>query len=99
MSELYNGHLKVSLKEYIETKLVALEKATEEAKSSLEKRLEGMNEFRAQLKDQTSTFITRVEFDALKESFQKQIIFIIISGIGFVITVVGIILGLMNKYR
>ena len=51
----------ISLREYFDTKIRALEKATEIAASGMDKRLEGMNEFRNQLKDQTFTFITRNE--------------------------------------
>ena len=78
----------VSLKEHIESRLQALEKATEEAKKTLEKRLEGMNEFRSQLKDQAGTFITRVEFEAFKEAMNSRFIYVIISGLGFAIAAV-----------
>ena len=43
-------------------KIAALEKATIVAASSMEKRLEGMNEFRDQLRDQTGTFVTKPEY-------------------------------------
>jgi outer membrane PBP1 activator LpoA protein len=63
---------KVNLKEYInaqivyteklfETRIQALEKTTSIAASQMEKRLESMNEFRQQLKDQSNTFVTRNE--------------------------------------
>jgi hypothetical protein len=35
------------------------------ARDAMEKRLESMNEFRQQLKDQTSSFITRPEHDSV----------------------------------
>lgn len=41
----------------------ALDKATALAASAVEKRLESMNEFRQQLNDQASHFVTRVEID------------------------------------
>ena len=53
----------VSLKEYTEARLRAVEKATDLAANTLEKRLEGMNEFRQALKSQSSTFVTRTEVD------------------------------------
>ena len=58
-----NEEGKVSLKEHVESRLVALEKATDLAARTLEKRLEGMNEFREALKNQTSLFVTRTEID------------------------------------
>ena len=55
----------VSIKEYFDARINALEKATTVAANSLEKRLEGMNEFRSQLKDQQSTLMPRTEFNSL----------------------------------
>ena len=52
----------VSLREHFESRLVAVEKATDRASSQLEKRLEGMNEFRGQLRDQAETFLPRSEY-------------------------------------
>jgi len=51
----------VSLKEYFESRLNGVEKAIELANDSLCKRLEGMNEFREALKDQTGKMATREE--------------------------------------
>lgn len=42
----------ISLREYVDEKLKALEQARIMAFSELERRLENMNEFRAQLNDQ-----------------------------------------------
>jgi hypothetical protein len=53
----------VSLREFIEAKFVALEKATDDARSQMEKRLDGMNEFRETLRDQAAKFVTRDELD------------------------------------
>jgi len=41
--------------------MTASEKATAKAETAMEKRLESVNEFRAQLSDQTHTFITKRE--------------------------------------
>lgn len=52
------------------------ERALSKAENDMNRRLEGMNEFRAQLKDQTTTFATVEMHNSLKESndiFQKQI--------------------------
>lgn len=46
------------------TAMVAAEKAVTKAENAAEKRFEAVNEFRKTLSDQTSTFITRIEFAA-----------------------------------
>jgi hypothetical protein len=74
----------VSLEKYLETRLEdqrvffdsridAIEKATCEATLSLNKRLEGMNEFRAALKDQNSTFLPRNEYEVQHEKLENDI--------------------------
>lgn len=57
----------------INTRLDYIEKNIEKTEIALNKRLEGMNEFRAALKDQNSTFITRVEFDARYKLIEEKI--------------------------
>lgn len=51
-------------KEAVQAALIAADRATSKAEESQEKRNEGMNEFRGQLKDQAGTFITRTELYA-----------------------------------
>jgi len=63
----------VSLKEHIESRLASLEKATELARFQMEKRLEGMNEVRAQLKEQAAQFISRAEYDSKHERLITEI--------------------------
>ena len=53
----------VSLKEHFEARIAALEKATEVASGAMDRRLDGMNEFRDTLRDQASRFVTREELD------------------------------------
>jgi len=60
----------VPLKEHIETRLSSAEKAIAAAKCDLEKRLDGMNEFRQTLSDQATHFITRGEHDMLVEDIR-----------------------------
>jgi len=62
------------LKEYICARLDGIEKATSIASEAMNTRLEGMNEFRQQLKDQSGTFITRLEHDSLIEKFDNDIL-------------------------
>jgi hypothetical protein len=57
----------ISLKKYFKVKIKAIEKATKIAKKQMDKRLEGMNEFRESLKDQASKFVTKDEFNRLVE--------------------------------
>ena len=58
-----NDNDEVSLKEYIDIKINSMERAVDVASQGMNKRLEGMNEFRQQLKDQTNTFLTRNEYE------------------------------------
>ncbi len=60
----------ISLKEYFEMRLESVKIATELARESLEKRLEGMNEFRQSMKDQANNFVTRVEYKTLYEKME-----------------------------
>jgi hypothetical protein len=48
--------------------LDAAEKAVAKAESAAERRFESVNEFRAQLTDQTATFIPRKEYDVAHQS-------------------------------
>jgi hypothetical protein len=74
----------VSLKDYFDSKLVdvkdlfnskfeALEKATTIVAQNLEKRFDSHNEFRAQLKEQAGTFITRAEYQGMKDKLESEI--------------------------
>ena len=67
----------VTLKEYFESRLTALEdmvkrrfesqeRAVSTALAANEKRLDGMNEFRNTLNDQSKTFVTKAEFIGLE---------------------------------
>lgn len=79
------------------------------AEDSINERLAGMNEFRAQMKDQTNTFVTATLFKNTQENTDSRInklekIAYIAEGkasqtsmlIALVGSVIGIILGLMN---
>ena len=58
---------------YFEAKLEAVDKTMREATESLNKRLEGMNEFRSALKDQNVTFLSRNEYFAQHEKLEADI--------------------------
>jgi hypothetical protein len=64
---------KVTLKDYFEMRIAALEKATEVSAAQLERRLEGMNEFRAQLKDQAAGFFPRSEHEIYTKKVDDDI--------------------------
>ena len=63
----------ISLKDFILEKFKALEKSTESARSAMEKRLDGMNEFRETLKDQAAKFVTRSELEILLERINEDV--------------------------
>ena len=54
-------------------KLEAMEKALQVAYREMERRIEGMNEFRAQLSSQGSTFFTKNEHELFKTSIEFRI--------------------------
>ncbi len=50
----------------------ASQAAVNKAEQSMNKRLDGMNEFRQQLKDQGATFVTRDQFEELNKRIVEQ---------------------------
>jgi hypothetical protein len=72
----YKTNTIVSLRDYVDTRLLSLEKATESARVAMERRLDGMNEFRDALRDQASLMITRremmSELDPIKRELQDS---------------------------
>lgn len=62
----------ITLREYFDLELSNVRKSVDIAYDSMEKRLEGMNEFRETLKDQASRFITRAEMEAKIEILDKN---------------------------
>ena len=62
----------VTLKEHIETRLDALDKALNLAEKSMEKRLEGMNAFREQINKIEGTLVTRKELDLILSTILKD---------------------------
>jgi hypothetical protein len=63
----------VSLKEYFSAQITDIKDNIRTAYISMEKRLDTMNEFRDTLKDQSSKFITRDEYDSKHTNLQGQI--------------------------
>jgi hypothetical protein len=63
----------ISLRDYIDTRLEAVEKTTELSRIAMEKRLDGMNEFRATLQDQNRNFVPRQEYSAFVEKAELDL--------------------------
>ena len=61
------------IEDLFETKIVANEKAVELASRTLSARLDLMNEFRSQLKDQANTFFPRAEHEIYMKAVDKDI--------------------------
>jgi hypothetical protein len=88
------------------------EKARDTATMAMDKRLEGMNEFRDQLRDQQGTFVRREVYDALevrvtniekgdikgegKALGQGTVIAVIVGAVAFVGAILGIIVVVVN---
>jgi len=53
--------------------LAAADKAVSKAEAATEKRFESVNEFRQTLSDQTRSFVSRVEFDAVRDTNAARI--------------------------
>lgn len=63
----------ISLRDYIDTRLEAMNKATDMAYKEMDRRLSSMNEFRDSLKDQSNTFFTKAEQDLYREKIEGEI--------------------------
>lgn len=61
----------VTLKEYLDSRLHAIEKATAIALAATDKRFESVNEFRNTLRDQQAMFATLAEVKNLREDIQS----------------------------
>jgi hypothetical protein len=77
-----------ALKTYFDELRKADKEAVENARVSMEKRLDGMNEFRDTLKDQAGTFVT-------KEQLNQAIKTII----GFVIAIASIAVAILSLLK
>ena len=62
-----------SLKEYFEAKLSAQNKAVQKAEIAMDSRLQGMNEFRQSLADQSATMMPRSEYTVQHASLTEKI--------------------------
>ena len=63
----------VQLAEHIESHIVYSERAVDKAEEAMTKRLEGMNEFRSQLTDQSKMFMTIDTYDVNHKLLESKI--------------------------
>ncbi len=63
----------VSIRDYVDRLFGEHQRAIDKAEEMMNKRLEGMNEFRSQLKDQAARFITREELNIICSGLQVEI--------------------------
>jgi hypothetical protein len=63
----------VTLRDYVDTRLDAIEKEKDASTRALEKRLDGMNEIRDALKDQQSFFVSKAEYRTAHERLADDI--------------------------
>lgn len=91
-------HLEQIIKERtdrLDERIKSLEKATVVAKEQMDKRLDGMNEFRDTLKDQAGRFITRdemnIKMDALEKT-RKDNTSLLISLAGLTIAIISLLI-------
>jgi hypothetical protein len=61
------------LEKYVDNKFTTLKEFTELIRQVMEKRFEGMNEFRKTLEDQAAKFITRAEHEALISKYDGEL--------------------------
>jgi len=67
------GNSRVPLRDYLEIRVAAVEKGISVAHKEMERRLEGMNEFREQLRNQAALFVTRTESEAKMGSLEDRL--------------------------
>lgn len=93
----------------VDAAFASAKEAVAKAELSAERRFESVNEFRAQLGDQASTFLTRREYEAKHEALEAQVNSLIKvierskgrgAGIGamygWIIAAVGALVGIMT---
>jgi transcriptional regulator GlxA family with amidase domain len=62
-----------ALRELMEAHFAAHQMALKLANDAMEKRLEGMNEFREALREQAASFVRRTEMDVARDSLELRV--------------------------
>ena len=68
-----NGDDLISLRDFVEEKFKALEKATDLADANLKIRLDNLNEWRGQNRDERACYLTRSEYEAKHLLLEQKI--------------------------
>jgi len=102
----------VTLEKHFESRIEALEKATGVAAVAMERRLDGMNEFRDTLRDQAARFATRDEvnlrINTLNDEVETLKIFRAVIDakaninavyVSYVLALVGIVLSILSLLK
>ena len=63
----------ISLKEYFDTRLCDVLKASDLASKNLDNRLEHLNEFRQAMQDQSKTYLTREAYESKHQLLENKI--------------------------
>jgi hypothetical protein len=63
----------VSLREYLEARIAAVEAGIVAAKESADMRLEGMNQFRQQIERERSFYVPRGEYQIARDGLEKAV--------------------------
>jgi hypothetical protein len=63
----------VTLKEYVDARLMAIDKATEVAYTMMDARLDSMNEIRNSLRDQGRTFVSKAEYTVAHDRLMDDV--------------------------
>lgn len=98
-----------AIEEFFKEKFIATERAVSKAEIASEKRFDSVNEFRAQLTDQASTFLTRAESMQRTDTINEKITALekrmdrgdgqgegLHSGWGFIVGGVGVVAGVIG---
>jgi hypothetical protein len=108
MTQEFNRNDGIKLKEYIDMRIAAIEKAIDLAADNLKMRLEGLNEWRTQNKEERQQYITKAEHDfVLKDIRELRESRAEISGrasmtsvyIAYFISSIGVILGFIHLFK
>lgn len=70
--ELRDEQRYTALQTLMATELSAAEKAVHKSETSIERRFEAVNEFRATLSDQAAHFVTRSELEVLRQQWRES---------------------------
>jgi len=96
----------VSMRDYVDTRLAAMDRALDAAKTALEYRLNSMNELREQVNERDKMFVTKAEYTTNVKLLESQVKSLELSRaemqgkasqsamiIAYIVSVIGVLLG------